>query len=364
MPLVAFVGRALARLVLVFVAAELMAMAAFTLTLRHQLQGVWHVDGAAVIAAVDDAHIATFAEQLYDPLLGWTFKPATTAIPYTAFDARGARRDSRPWTGRIVAYGDSRTFGANVADDATWPHALGELLGEGVANFGVLRYGPDQAFLRLRENVAVLGSPDVVIFGISSDGIARAVNAWSYLYDREEPLAFKPMLEVGGGRWLPNPLASLTDRDSIAAALTTAASAPDYWQIFNESRPVPEFPYLWAAADTADYLLVRARRWQDLWQEPRAVATMDAIVDELVSLARVRGFRPVLLFIPLVEDVRLHAAGKPATYATFAAQTANTYADRLIVADPLAVGFHAGLFAAAPNQVLAETVFAALRSIP
>ena len=348
---------------LVFVAAELMAMMAFALTLRDQLQDVWQIDGAAVVAAVDDAHITAFAEQLHDPVLGWTFKATTTAVPYTAFDARGARRDSRPWTGRFVAYGDSRTFGADVADDETWPHALGELLGEGVANFGVLRYGPDQAFLRLRQDVATRGSPNVAILGISSDGIARAVNAWSYLYDRTEPLAFKPMLEVGGGRWLPNPLAAL-DRDSIAAAVAAAATQPDYWRLFNDSRPVPEFPYLWAAADTIDYLLIRARRWQDLWQEPRAVATMDAIVDELVSLARVRGFRPVLLFIPRDEDLRLHAAGKPATYAAFAAQTASTYGDRLAVADPLAAGFDPARFAAAPNRMLAAAVFAALRNSP
>ncbi len=80
---------------------------------------------------------------------------------------RGAREIPRERDGapRVVAVGDSYTFGQCVDDDETYPAVIGRVLpGTEVLNLGVMGYGQDQALLRLLRD-GLPYQPDAVVFG-------------------------------------------------------------------------------------------------------------------------------------------------------------------------------------------------------
>jgi len=89
---------------------------------------------------------------------------------------RGAREfAASPPSGvrRIVAIGDSFTFGENVGDDETWPAQLEALLGDAeVLNLGVFAYSHDQAALALRDD-GLPYAPGIVLLGYVDDDLNR-----------------------------------------------------------------------------------------------------------------------------------------------------------------------------------------------
>lgn len=353
-------------------AAEIAAELAFHRFVESRLAVHWRVDPDAVAAHLTTADLDRYRTQYYDSELGWVFGQNTTAIPYTHFDRDGARADPLSFpAGAFAAYGDSFTFGEDVADDATWPHELALLRHQAVTNYGVAGYGPDQAVLRLRRNLQRGDRPQIVVLGVLSENIARVVNRWRAMYAvGGEPLNFKPRLRVSGGStaWLPNPLANLDSVTAVAAAVHESATG-DYWASYNARRPVPHFPYLLTAAATASYLAFDAVRWQDLWNMPEPVATMDAVIGEFVGLSRTYGFTPVLVMIPMPEDLRARDARVPTSYASALARIGTRYGSALAVADVAAAAFDSARFNLKPyaghaspegNRVIAAAIAAAL----
>lgn len=110
---------------------------------------------------------------------------------------RGPVRD---WRGRaslrIVAVGDSCTFGSEVKPHEAWCDVLERSLpGAQVLNCGVPGYGVDQVALKLDEYGTRL-RPNVVLWGLINDDVLRAGRAWfprSWLP--------KPQLQVHGDVW-------------------------------------------------------------------------------------------------------------------------------------------------------------------
>ena len=123
-----------------------------------------------------------------DPLLGWP-PPAARGGPI--HDEHGARRapDEAPGPPCMAVFGDSFTFGDEVAPDETYAHALGERLRCRVANYGVGGYGTDQAYLRYRERFEE--PADVVLLAHYSENIIRNVNR------------YRGFLTGGGFGWKP-----------------------------------------------------------------------------------------------------------------------------------------------------------------
>jgi len=151
-----------------------------------------------------------------DSDLGWTLRPGfrSTRSPEIAVDAMGRRRalDRPPPESnavRLAAFGDSFTFGGDVADRDSHPEALARLdPGIDVANYGVPAYGLDQVFLRyLKERGAA--RPQVVIIGYLSENICRNVGVFRPFYNPNTvfPLT-KPryLLDGPGLKLLGNPL--------------------------------------------------------------------------------------------------------------------------------------------------------------
>jgi len=123
---------------------------------------------------------------VHHPTRGWAVRPnvretGVWGSATVSTNARGLRgtRDcayAKPaGVTRIVALGDSFTFGDEVSDEETWPHELGRRSpGVEVLNLGVHGYGHDQMLLYLREE-GVRYEPDVVLLGFLSDDMERNV---------------------------------------------------------------------------------------------------------------------------------------------------------------------------------------------
>jgi lysophospholipase L1-like esterase len=96
---------------------------------------------------------------VHDPDLGWD----------TPRHIRGAREyplDKPRGSFRVLAIGDSYTYGAEVSYDQSFPHHLERLLETAeVINFGVRAYGIDQAVLKYLKYGRAY-RPDLVIFAI------------------------------------------------------------------------------------------------------------------------------------------------------------------------------------------------------
>lgn len=120
----------------------------------------------------------------YDPRLGWALKPDLQAYkvgdyPAVTTNSQGWRADrdfpvAKPEnTTRIVAVGDSLTFGEGVANQDTWPAQLEIQLDQSeVFNLAIGGYGTDQQLLVLEE-AGLAYAPDIVIVGFFVEDVMR-----------------------------------------------------------------------------------------------------------------------------------------------------------------------------------------------
>ncbi len=120
----------------------------------------------------------------YDSHLGWKLKPNLQGVrvedqPPVTTNSRGVRsRREIPYEKpsditRIVAIGDSYTFGYDGADDEIWPVDLeAQLSNCEVINLGVPGYGMDQQLLML-EREGLRYHPDIVLVGLYEEDMDR-----------------------------------------------------------------------------------------------------------------------------------------------------------------------------------------------
>ena len=130
-----------------------------------------------------------------DSELGWRMKPF--------FESVGVRHNSRgfrtkreylpkPGTSRILAIGDSYTYGLGVADDSTFSAYLEQITGIEVVNAGVNGYGVDQALLMWEIEGQRL-HPTHVILGYFVDDFFR--NALSFRDASKPHFMFDPAMQ-------------------------------------------------------------------------------------------------------------------------------------------------------------------------
>lgn len=374
-------GLSLLTLVLVLAVAEAIAWIAFATGLRS-MPFRWR-DLDAVGAVPTQVEMDTWRTWGWDRELGWLRRGNTEeTVPdengswSAATDARGARREPHGGTGGLVsAYGDSFTFGHEVNDDQTWPHDLSELLDTRVDNWGVSGWGPDQAVLRLARNLPQERTA-VVVVAVMSENIARLLSSYRPFLtgERSMKMAFKPMLAVtdSGLGWLPSPLVRADTPDDWVAALAEARTT-DVWYRENQERVRLGFPYLFSLPAALAYA-VHHTYADDLYDRPDAVARLDFVMDELVRLAQVNDFVPVVLFIPQPADLRRFTHGEAAGYQRYVrALRARQATTPLRVVDLLEHPFDAARFNRVPfkdhpspygQQVIADTVATAIADVP
>jgi hypothetical protein len=265
------------------------------------------------VPADPEVHARALASR--DPLLGWP-RPARVGRD---LDAWGARRvdGAEPGPPCAAAFGDSFTFGDEIAAADAWPHRLGRHLGCPVANLGMSAYGTDQAFLRYRDR---FDEPvEVALLAHFSGDLLRNVNRYRRFFTNRNAF-WKPRFVLGPGgdlELLPMPDAPPADplRADRADVLRHEWFAPG-----GPAGAVADgFPRAFALARLA-------RRWPRRAQWSRrelgaayyapghpsgALPLTVAIVEAFAAEARRRGQRPAVLLIPEQAHWRAARAGAP-----------------------------------------------------
>ncbi len=129
-----------------------------------------------------------------------------------AWDGRGWGPDRRPWPRakgalRVVAVGDSVTYGMNVAGGEAWPARLGNTLGVEAVNLGVRGWDAAQTAALVESGEVAAWAPDLVVWGLYvNDGyrtrILHAGQGRTPVYVDAEPPPKGAVLPVGAARWL------------------------------------------------------------------------------------------------------------------------------------------------------------------
>jgi hypothetical protein len=269
-----------------------------------------------------------------------------------------------------AAYGDSTTHGDEVDDGEAWPCLLERALGRRVENHGVGGFGVDQALLKLRRHWAEGRVAPVTILGIYSDDAAQILNRYRpfLVPGTRTKLAFKPAYRERDGRVaaLPNPWRPEVRTVAELRALATGVAATDYWAQ-RSGRVLPRFPYLlqcWNAG--LSHVRRKASGADDsrsAWDIPEARRVLLQLLRDFAKDAQRVGTRPVLLFIPNVQD---WSRGRlPADYAGFLREDLARAGIELEVVDMASLEFDERSFnvlpyrghpSAAGNQVIARAL--------
>ncbi|MGV6827434.1 MAG: SGNH/GDSL hydrolase family protein [bacterium] len=127
----------------------------------------------------------------FDAEVGWKPEPGTTGtnwehrpVSITDYGFRSNGDVPVESDQRILAVGDSYTFGAQVGDHESWPAILERRLQTSVINGGVCGYGVGQTVLRAHELVPQY-MPEKIIIGITPANIWRS--QLSVFYSSDKP---------------------------------------------------------------------------------------------------------------------------------------------------------------------------------
>jgi lysophospholipase L1-like esterase len=126
----------------------------------------------------DDAEVCLENEPGTDiQYTGWAWRVAPTRMRVNSVGARGPEftNERRPGVARIVAVGDSFTFGQGVAEDEAWVQVAGSRLHtwghrNEVLNFGVPGHGTPQSVALVEKRLLPL-QPDLVLVGVFANDL-------------------------------------------------------------------------------------------------------------------------------------------------------------------------------------------------
>ena len=284
-------------------------------------------------------HARTCPVATPDPVLGWVLAPCDDdrdperATTVTEDGLRGP--PSAPAGRRVAWFGDSFTFGSEVADDVVAAAILPSLLPDTQSlNLGVVGYDWAQVLLRWRQLEATEPA-DVVVLGLAQSMTPRSTLPF-FLYA-------KPQIAAETGDLSPIP-AQVPDGDTLRAQTLRT-------------------PHVWWAAQMALWHLRGGDAAVGRLPFQRTTALLEVLVDEILEADRT----PVLLWMPM--PWQLAAGGTAPLRAWMDGPCADP---RVVCLDPtealqtlesegteLWAGAH---YSAASHRVLAEAVAGALRA--
>lgn len=214
---------------------------------------------------------------VFDAELGWTntpfFSERPEALCVSSLGARG-RREYTPEipTGvtRILSFGDSFTYCAEVADTESWQHQLEARRPEWeLPNFGVGGYGTDQALLRMRRVLKRIEG-DVLLMGINVENIARNVNRYRPIYHPRTAAAIaKPRFLLVGEQLelLPSPFQT---RAELVAAVASGSVLEQLAQHEHWAEPPSLLTYSAIGQLFCGWKAYARRQPETLWSEARS----------------------------------------------------------------------------------------------
>jgi hypothetical protein len=236
-----------------------------------------------VFSRITEAQLAKLAAS---NMLGWSPGDKTRPAPASPAAVCGA------------AFGDSMTYGSEVADDEAWVHLLSLRLGCTVENFAVPAYGTDQALLRYEQ---LTTSGGFVILGLYLEMVRRSVAASWTFYALSHPMTvhqIKPVFRLEGEGLRLHPIPRPLTRESIAAH-----HEHDYY-MRHVTTPVT-FPYTVASVRAIYLRLVRtddyrrqAEKYFDRVHPSGSGVLTRRLVDRFAGTAHQRNARPAVVLIP------------------------------------------------------------------
>jgi hypothetical protein len=196
------------------------------------------------------------------------------------------------------AFGDSMTYGAEVADNEAWIHLLSLRFDCTIANYGESGYGLDQTVLHY-ERVATEG--EFVILGFFLEMIRRSVAASWTFYTPSHPMKVyqvKPYFTLDEAGLRLHPMPDPLTRDTIAAH-----HAADYY--LRRVSTAMEFPYTTTAARALHVRFARTddyRRDTEKYLDPAhpsgSGVLLRRLIDRFAETARRRNERLAVVLIP------------------------------------------------------------------
>jgi hypothetical protein len=227
---------------------------------------------------------ATNPLEVPDRARGWALLPGLREVPAfagrtvssNAQGLRGVREHGAPkpaGTRRILAFGDSFTFGEDVGDAETFCHRLGGMLpGVEVLNFGVRGYGHDQMLLYLKE-AAARYQPDVVLLGYVTDDATRNLSGFRDFA--------KPRYQLADGRLVLHGTPVPTP-DEVLAAEPYRSKLFDLATIFGQHAA-----------------------WRSGRRQREATALTFAILREFFREVAAMRARPLVVDLPVWDELRV-----------------------------------------------------------
>ena len=288
--------------------------------------------------------------------LGWITAPDASAAVFGVryrHNKAGLRADREytpaPASGvrRLAAYGESFTYCWSVDLDACWTDQLEHLLPNSeVLNFGVIAYGPDQAWLRYQREASRWHSCAVLI-GYMVENVNRVVNRFRPFYGPTDGVALsKPRyLPRGDGlELLPNPARRVADlRDPLW--VETNLGPHDAWY-FPGMFVANPFDWLQVVSlgRTAAYHASRQARGDWTLESARQAyrpgtdgfETASRVLTGFADQVRADGASPVVVIFPTREEIMAQRDGLPKPHATLLESLHQRGVAALDMTDPLA----------------------------
>jgi len=259
----------------------------------------------------------------FDHVTGWLIWSSTYAHTEHNYD-----RVPKKGILRIAASGDSFTFcdGRQIKD--CWVELLRHQNKVESLNFGVSRYGMDQAYLRYKEYGRSF-KPNVVLIAFQPENTLRHVNVFRPFYTLQDSPPFtKPRFILKAGRLtlLENPFKRVEDYNALltkeSETLRILGQHDFYYRLFawHDNRLFPpslkffEHLYMTVRAKALKRTIVTPKRFI---KSSEAFQITTQILDHFYDDVIKDGGRPIVVFLPRKDDILSFVKYKESTYQPF-----------------------------------------------
>lgn len=248
-----------------------------------------------------------------DPDLGW---PGRKMLGQDGRDATGARLtpafpDSTQ-TACVSIYGDSFAWAEEVDAEHAWSNVLSRRVGCRVANYGVVGFGSDQAFLRYARNRR--DRSKIVVLTHLSENILRNLNQLrNLLVPTPDGAVLKPRFVLGASGDIELvPIVTPKDDADLRALVDHPERLPSEWFAPGGPAGVSQvgFPYVISVARALTGFRMRAvfagrpahAEFYERNHPSHGLQISVGIAKAFVREAAARGASPIFVIIPLVPD--------------------------------------------------------------
>lgn len=259
-----------------------------------------------------------------DPVLGW--RPVIEANSAGMRDQKEYMVEPEENVLRIAAFGDSFTYGSDVALEDSWGQQLAKLNPSiQLFNFGSGAYGLDQAFLSYKKNKRPYKA-NIVLLGYMSENLARNVNVFRPFYHPTSNAVFtKPRFKLVDNELvlLRNPVSSKDEQREFLEhhkQILPELGENDYhFQVGYSRGPLDFSPLVRLSKEFVSkikkQILMPIFTISGMYStRSEAFELTKRIFDEFYREVLTDGSLPVILIFPETSDQRRSRAGKTRRY--------------------------------------------------